>query len=118
MFYGTVTKGVMSASRSLAEYGFEANKYFIQYDGGITGGSSGGALYDDNGVFIGITTLVLNNPSGGQLNFMGLAVPMTDVWAVADEACLADELGGANSAKCALKDKSKAAADAKTAAAK
>ncbi len=103
MQYGSVTKGIMSAARSLAEYGFEANRYFIQYDGGITGGSSGGALYSDEGTFIGITTLVMNGAQGGELNFIGLAVPMSDIWTVAGDACLADQLGGVNPAKCASK---------------
>jgi hypothetical protein len=95
MMYGTATRGVMSSKRSLSEYGFDRTKYFIQYDGGIAGGSSGGALYSDDGVFLGITTLGM--PA---VTFLGYAVPMSDVWKVADAACLSTDLGGVNPPKC------------------
>lgn len=95
MLYGTVTKGIMSSPRSLAEYGFDSNRYFVQYDGGMTGGSSGGALYDDTGRYIGVISM--GAPSA---TFIGLAVPMSDVWTVAEEACIADEIGGENASRC------------------
>jgi S1-C subfamily serine protease len=96
MLYGTVTKGIMSAPRSLADYGIDSNKFYVQYDGGMFGGSSGGALYDDAGTFIGIT--VMGVPAA---TFVGLAVPMEDIWTVADAACLSADLGGENPARCA-----------------
>jgi S1-C subfamily serine protease len=99
MLYGTVTRGIVSSNdRSLADYGIEDNAFFVQFDGGMTGGSSGGAIYDDTGTFIGITTLGAPNAT-----FIGLAVPMADVWKVAEDACLAADLGGENPAKCGPK---------------
>jgi S1-C subfamily serine protease len=95
MLYGTVVRGIKSADRSLADYGFESVKFYIQYDGGLTGGSSGGAIYDDNGTYIGIT--VMSAPSA---TFLSFSVPMSDVWTVAENACLASELGGTDPAKC------------------
>jgi S1-C subfamily serine protease len=95
MLYGTVTKGIMSAPRSLVEYGIDGNRYFVQYDGGIVGGSSGGALYDDTGTYIGVISM-----GAPAATFIGLAVPMSDVWTVADAACLSADLGGENPARC------------------
>jgi S1-C subfamily serine protease len=40
MIYGTVTKGIYSGPRSLADYGIDGVRMFVQYDGGIVGGSS------------------------------------------------------------------------------
>jgi S1-C subfamily serine protease len=96
MLYGTVTRGIISSNdRSLADFGIDANEFFVQFDGGMTGGSSGGAIYDDTGTFIGITTLGAPNAT-----FIGLAVPMADVWKVAEDACIATDLGGENPPKC------------------
>jgi S1-C subfamily serine protease len=96
MFYGTVTRGVMSAPRDMSEYGFK-NKLLIQYDGGTTGGSSGGAYYDDDGRYI--ATHVAGMAAQG-IPFLAWAVPMSDVWTVADAACLSADLGGENPARC------------------
>jgi hypothetical protein len=97
MLYGSVTKGIVSGARNLTDFGFpeSAPKFFIQYDGGLTGGSSGGALYDDTGVYIGITTMVVPKAT-----FIGLAVGMADVWKVAADACIGVELVGKNAPKC------------------
>jgi S1-C subfamily serine protease len=95
MMYGSVTRGIYSANRSLADFGMDGVKMYVQYDGGLTGGSSGGALYDDAGNYVGIAVMVA--PSA---TFLGLAVPMADVWQVAADACIADQLGGENAAKC------------------
>jgi S1-C subfamily serine protease len=94
MLYGTVTRGVMSSPRNLSDYGIDGVRFFVQYDGGILGGSSGGALYDDNGTYIGVISMA------DQSGTVGLAVPMSDVWTVAADACLASELGGENAKKC------------------
>jgi hypothetical protein len=101
MQYGTVTKGVVSsATRNLSDYGIDKIKYYIQYDGGLYGGSSGGALYDDKGTYLGITVMYINGTAGEPLTFMGLIVPMEDIWTVADAACLSTDLGGTNPATC------------------
>jgi hypothetical protein len=47
------------------------------------------------GTYVGIAVMVA--PSA---TFLGLAVPMSDVWQVAADACIADQLGGENAAKC------------------
>jgi S1-C subfamily serine protease len=96
MLYGSVTRGVYSGPRSLSDYGLDGVKMYIQYDGGMTGGSSGGALYDDMGRYVGTT--VMGAPAA---TFIGLAVPTSDIWTVAEGACIADKLGGVNPAKCA-----------------
>ena len=95
MLYGTVTKGIMSSPRSMEDFGIDGNKFYVQYDGGIFGGSSGGAIYDDEGVYLGVVSMV-----APRATFIGLAVPMSDVWEVAAEACIADKLGGENAARC------------------
>jgi S1-C subfamily serine protease len=94
MLYGTVTRGIMSSPRNLSDYGIDGVRFFVQYDGCILGGSSGGALYDDAGTYIGVISM------GEQSGTVGLAVPMSDVWDVAADACLAVELGGENARKC------------------
>jgi hypothetical protein len=96
MMYGSVTKGIYSGARNLTDFGMDGVKFYVQYDGGLTGGSSGGALYDDAGTYIGIAVMVA--PAA---TFLGFAVPMADVWAVADAACLSADLGGENPARCA-----------------
>ncbi len=108
MQYGTVTKGVVSsAARNLSEWGLDNIKFYVQYDGGLYGGSSGGAIYSDDGTFLGITTMYINGTQGEPLTFMGLVVPMEDVWTVAEAACIATDLGGTNPTKCPAKVVSK-----------
>lgn len=95
MQYGTITKGIVSSYRNLEKYDFDEVGYYLQFDSGITGGSSGGALFNDNGEYIGTVVMVVNG-MGGELHFMGLAVPMSDMWELLSKNCLADELGGEN----------------------
>lgn len=68
----TVTRGVIShLFREVEVSGLEGKMRYVQTDAAITGGSSGGALYSDDGYFIGV-------PSAGYrgvaLNF---AIPYT-----------------------------------------
>jgi S1-C subfamily serine protease len=96
MVYGTVTRGIVSSKRAMAEFiGNDDVKFHIQYDGGLTNGSSGGALYDDDGTYIGVAVMVYTDHE-----FMGFAVPMSEVWAVAADNCIAADLGGEDAAKC------------------
>jgi S1-C subfamily serine protease len=96
MVYGTVTRGVVSSRRAMADLlGNDDVKFHIQYDGGLTNGSSGGALYDDDGTYIGVAVMVYTGHE-----FISWAVPMSEVWAVAADNCIAADLGGENAAKC------------------
>lgn len=53
----------------------------IQTDAGITPGTSGGALYDQNGTIIGMMTLVAND--AGNTTTIGFALPWDYVWRIA-----------------------------------
>lgn len=87
--YGTITKGIISSNRDIRnELGvFYDNRHLVQYDGGLAGGSSGGALYDDEGVYIGTATAAYMD-RGSVAYFMGLFVPMTDFYKVAERNCI------------------------------
>jgi S1-C subfamily serine protease len=108
-FYGTVTRGIISSYRDLErELNIPDNKLpspVVQYDGGIYFGSSGGALYDDNGVYLGIGFALVPGTSDEALTFMGLFTPTPHIWKVADEACISNLLGGVNPEKCVAKAK-------------
>jgi S1-C subfamily serine protease len=49
----TISRGVLSRTRSVAEYG----QTYLQTDASIAGGQSGGALVDDHGQLLGISGL-------------------------------------------------------------
>ena len=93
MKYGSITKGIISSYRDIRDdlKDYFDNKSMIQYDGGLAGGSSGGALYDDNGVYIG-TAVAHYMDRGVPAHFMGLFTPMTDFYTVAEKNCI--QLGG------------------------
>ena len=103
--WGTVTKGIISSYRDIRYElkDYYSNSYLIQYDGGVARGSSGGSLYDDNGTYIGTTTSVyLDN--GIPAYFMGLFIPMSDFYEVAEKNCI--QLGSLElPEKCAPKGK-------------
>lgn len=95
MLYGTAGRGIYAGPRNLTDYGLDAVRMYVQYDGGLIGGNSGGALYDDQGRYVGVSVMVVPKAT-----FIGLAVPTADIWTVAEAACLASELGGVDPAKC------------------
>ena len=64
---GTVTRGIVSANRSLSEFSF------IQSDAAVNPGNSGGPLLDENGEVIGIADL--SNRTNPGINFF---VPIGD----------------------------------------
>jgi putative serine protease PepD len=78
----SVTTGVISAlDRRVEAPGREPLHGMIQTDAPIAPGSSGGALVDENGAVIGITTAVAEQPGGG----FGFATPIDLARRVADQ---------------------------------
>lgn len=67
-FQGTVAFGNISAFPVIPQYG---NEKAIQYTAPVSHGSSGGALFDDRGKVIGITSAI--NEAGQNINF---AIPI------------------------------------------
>ena len=65
----TVTRGVVSARRSIGGMGF------IQSDAQVTHGDSGGPLLDANGAVVGLTDFGVDPAKGGGLNFF---IPIDD----------------------------------------
>lgn len=72
-FENTISEGIISGLRSFEESG----KNFIQITASISPGSSGGAVVNDKGELIGISTLTAKE--GQNLNF---AIPINDVLSV------------------------------------
>lgn len=75
---GTMTRGIISAIRSVR--GPEGNPIedAIQTDASINPGNSGGPLLNSHGEVIGITTMIASNPNGGadQSAGIGFAIPI------------------------------------------
>jgi len=69
-FENTISEGIISGLRSYNEL----SKNYIQVTASISHGSSGGAVVNDNGELIGISTLTVSD--GQNLNF---AIPIDDV---------------------------------------
>lgn len=70
----SVSRGIIShTERYLA-----APAAYFQTDAAINPGNSGGALFDRNGVAIGLTTAIANNKSGSNVG-IGYALPVNDV---------------------------------------
>lgn len=77
----TLTRGIISNINRKLSVGGEEYDY-IQVDAGITGGNSGGALYDEQGYMIGVPA------AGARGNtHIGLAIPFTDIRNFLDENC-------------------------------
>lgn len=72
-FENSISEGIISGLRS---YG-EAGKNYIQITASISPGSSGGAVVNDKGELIGISTLTMKE--GQNLNF---AIPINDILSV------------------------------------
>ena len=70
-FQGTVADGVISSFPEMKQYDWLK---VIQFSAAISAGSSGGALFDDEGNVIGITTSSMDDAQN--LNF---AIPITEV---------------------------------------
>ncbi|MDE3120999.1 MAG: Do family serine endopeptidase [Paracoccaceae bacterium] len=68
---GTVTTGIISAkSRNIGTDSYDS---FLQTDAAINKGNSGGPLFNDQGLVVGMNTAIMS-PSGGSVG-IGFAVP-------------------------------------------
>ncbi len=81
---GTMTRGIISAIRSIATQNGSPIEDAIQTDAAINPGNSGGPLLNSRGEVIGITTLIA---SGGaeQSAGIGFAIPINTAKAVLDD---------------------------------
>ena len=77
-FTGTMTRGIVSALRSVATPTGAKIDDAIQTDASVNPGNSGGPLLNSRGEVIGITTLIASNPNGGadQSAGIGFAIPI------------------------------------------
>ena len=83
-FSGTMTRGIISAIRSIAMPSGNKIEDAIQTDASVNPGNSGGPLLNSHGEVIGITTLIASNPNGGadQSAGIGFAIPISTAKAV------------------------------------
>jgi S1-C subfamily serine protease len=78
---GTMTRGIISAIRSLHGPGNSPIEDAIQTDAAVNPGNSGGPLLNSRGEVIGITTLIANN-GADQSSGIGFAIPVNTAKAV------------------------------------
>ena len=78
---GTMTRGMISAIRSIGTEGGSPIEDAIQTDAAINPGNSGGPLLNSRGEVIGITTLIASNGSD-QSAGIGFAIPVDTAKAV------------------------------------
>ncbi len=83
-FNGTMTRGIISAIRSIEMPSGNKIEDAIQTDASVNPGNSGGPLLNSRGEVIGITTLIASNPNGGadQSAGIGFAIPISTAKAV------------------------------------
>jgi S1-C subfamily serine protease len=86
-FSGTMTRGIISAIRSVATPSGNKIDDAIQTDASVNPGNSGGPLLNSRGEVIGITTMIASNPNngnpdGGQSAGIGFAIPINTAKAV------------------------------------
>jgi S1-C subfamily serine protease len=86
-FQGTMTRGIISALRSVQLPAGMKIDNAIQTDASVNPGNSGGPLLNSHGEVIGITTLIAGNPNGGaeQSAGIGFAIPISTAKAVLDD---------------------------------
>jgi S1-C subfamily serine protease len=86
-FSGTMTRGIISAIRSLQLPSGNRIEDAIQTDASVNPGNSGGPLLNSHGEVIGITTMIASNPNGGadQSAGIGFAIPMSTAKAVLED---------------------------------
>jgi S1-C subfamily serine protease len=79
-----MTRGIISAIRSVAMPSGNKIEDAIQTDASVNPGNSGGPLLNSRGEVIGITTLIASNPNGGadQSAGIGFAIPIETAKAV------------------------------------
>ena len=78
---GTMTRGIISAIRSIRGPGNNPIEDAIQTDAAVNPGNSGGPLLNSRGEVIGITTLIANN-GADQSSGIGFAIPVNTAKAV------------------------------------
>jgi S1-C subfamily serine protease len=81
---GTMTRGIISAIRSIGTQSGEPIEDAIQTDAAVNPGNSGGPLLNSRGEVIGITTLIASNGSD-QSAGIGFAIPINTAKAVLDD---------------------------------
>jgi S1-C subfamily serine protease len=86
-FSGTMTRGIISAIRSVELPSGNRIEDAIQTDASVNPGNSGGPLLNSHGEVIGITTMIASNPNGGadQSAGIGFAIPMSTAKAVLED---------------------------------
>jgi S1-C subfamily serine protease len=86
-FSGTMTRGIISAIRSVQLPSGNKIEDAIQTDASINPGNSGGPLLNSRGDVIGINTMIATNPNSNvdQSAGIGFAIPMTTAKAVLDD---------------------------------
>ena len=84
---GTMTRGIISAIRSIRGPNNNPIEDAIQTDAAVNPGNSGGPLLNSRGEVIGSTTLIASNPNGGadQSAGIGFAIPINTAKAVLDD---------------------------------
>ena len=81
---GTMTRGIISALRSIKGPQNNPIEDAIQTDAAVNPGNSGGPLLNARGEVIGITTLIANN-GADQSSGIGFAIPINTAKAVLDD---------------------------------
>jgi S1-C subfamily serine protease len=81
---GTMTRGIISAIRSIRGPQNNPIEDAIQTDAAINPGNSGGPLLNSRGEVIGVTTLIANN-GADQSSGIGFAIPINTAKAVLDD---------------------------------
>ena len=86
-FQGTMTRGIISALRSVQLPSGMKIDNAIQTDASVNPGNSGGPLLNSHGEVIGITTMIAGNPNGGaeQSAGIGFAIPISTAKAMLDD---------------------------------
>jgi S1-C subfamily serine protease len=86
-FSGTMTRGMISAIRSVLLPSGNRIEDAIQTDASVNPGNSGGPLLNSHGDVVGITTMIASNPNGGadQSAGIGFAIPISTAKAVVED---------------------------------
>ena len=86
-FSGTMTRGMISAIRSVLLPSGNRIEDAIQTDASVNPGNSGGPLLNSHGDVVGITTMIASNPNGGadQSAGIGFAIPISTARAVVED---------------------------------
>jgi len=82
---GTMTRGIISAMRSIRGPQGNPIEDAIQTDAAVNPGNSGGPLLNSRGEVIGITTLIASNNGVDQSAGIGFAIPINTAKAVLDD---------------------------------